>query len=135
MGYGVGVSAQNRHSPSSVGDEVAAGGGAVVRALHVVQAVVVGLPDLQQRAGDRPAVDVADGCFDPAGLPRRTEGDVAALLDLRRTGDEERAEHGGLGHVALGRVVDRDRLHRQPEHVGEQDELLPLVVGDVARPR
>jgi hypothetical protein len=32
-------------------------------------------------------------------------------------------------------VVEPDDEHREPEHVREQDELLPLVVGDVAGAR
>ena len=54
-------------------------------------------------------------------------------LDPRRAVDEERPEHGGLGRVAVRIVVDRDRLHGRAEHVGEQDELLAPLVGDVSR--
>ena len=43
----------------AVGEQVAAGGGPGVGVLHVVEAVVVGLPDLEPRAGDRRAVGVA----------------------------------------------------------------------------
>ena len=50
---------------------------------------------------------------------------------LRRVLDEERPEDRRLGGVRVRLVVDRDGLHRGAEHVGEQDELLAPVVGDV----
>ena len=46
--------------------------------------------------------------------------------------DEEGSEDGGLGGVADGFVVHRDGLHGGAEDVGEQDEFLALVVGDVS---
>ena len=79
-----------------------------VGVLHVVEAVVVGLPDLQQRAGDR-------GCrprrvTDPStqqGSPGGAAGDVAAVLDRRAS----RSTKNGPSTVAsvtspVGRVVD-----------------------------
>lgn len=59
-------------------------------------------------------------------------GDVAADLDQRGIRGEEGAEDSCLGRVADCLVVDRDGLHRRPQHVGEQDELLPPVVGDMS---
>ena len=58
--------------------------------------------------------------------------DVAADRDLRRTLVEERAEDRRLGRVPGGGVVDGDGLHRGTEDVGEQDELLPPLVGHLA---
>jgi hypothetical protein len=45
---------------------------------------------------------------------------------------EERPEHRGLGRARLGLVVERYDHHRKAEHVGEQDELLALVVALLA---
>ena len=115
-----------------VGEQVAARGDPVVVVLDVVEAVLVGLPDLDARAGDRAAVGVGDGALDPARLAGGAAGDVAAELDLRasprrRTGRRPwprwRSPYASL-LIAIG-------LHRRAEHVGEQDELLPPVVGDV----
>ena len=39
--------------------------------------------------------------------------------------DIERAEHGGLGGAVALAVVHRVDQHRDPEHVGQKDELLP----------
>src|SRR5699024_7237026 len=75
-----------------------------------------------------------DGSFDPGRLALGAEGDVAAEFDLGGVVDEEGAEDGGFGGVLVGLVVHRDRLHRGAEGVGEQHELLALVVGDVPDP-
>jgi hypothetical protein len=69
-----------------------------------------------------------------ARLARRSLGDVVAVAKARRAVDEERAEHRGRSRVGVLSVVAADDEHRQAQHVGQQDELLALVVGDVTRP-
>lgn len=49
--------------------------------LDVVEPVLVGLPDLDPRTGQRGAVGVGDGALDPAGLAGGTEGEVIAEFD------------------------------------------------------
>ena len=41
---------------------------------------------------------------------------------------EKRPEHRGLGRRPGTAVIDRIDQHRHAEHIGEQDELLALVV-------
>jgi hypothetical protein len=60
-----------------------------------------------------------------------TSGDVPRGRDLGRTIDEEGPHYCRLGRVSVDLVADRDRLHRCAEHVGQQDELLALVVRHV----
>jgi hypothetical protein len=45
---------------------------------------------------------------------------------------EEGTKHGGFGRARGRLVVERHHHHRQPQHVGEQDELLALVVAHFA---
>ena len=97
MGYGVGVSPQNAYLPFSSANRCARAGDAVVGVLDVVEAVLVGFPDFDPRAGNGVAVGVGDGAFDPAGLAGGAAGDVAADRDFGGVGDEERPEDGGLG--------------------------------------
>jgi hypothetical protein len=80
----------------------------------------------------------AAGRDDPAGDHARSAGadqvDVVAERAGRRLHHVERAEHGRLGRDAELPVRDRLDQHRQPEDVGQQDELLPLVVGLLPHP-
>src|SRR6478672_7197198 len=115
-----------------VREEVAARGGTSVGVLDVVVTVVVGLPYVDPCARDRPTTHIHHPALDPARLARRVAADVSAQLDERRVRDEERADDGGLGRASGGVVVHDDHLHRRPEDVGQQDELLPLVVGHMA---
>jgi hypothetical protein len=91
----------------------------------------VSFPDLDARARDGPAVGIADASDHPARLAGCPEGHVAARFDERSAGHEERAEDRRFGGVAVGLVVDADHLHGEAEHVGQQNELLPPVGGDV----
>ena len=85
-----------------------------------MSAPAIGLPSVERRAPH------------PAGCPAR-QSRGRRRSRRRRARDEERPEHGRLGGPAGVAVVDADDLHREAEHVGEQNELLALVVGDVAR--
>jgi hypothetical protein len=78
--------------------------------LDVVEAVLVGFPDLQACTGDEVAVGVGDGALDPAGFSRGAGGHVAAQEDLGGALDEEGADDGGFGGVGGGFVVDVDGL-------------------------
>ena len=82
IGYGVGVRPQNAYLPFVVGEQVGAAGDAAVGVLDVVEAVLVGFPDLDPGAGDGVAVGVGDGAFDPAGLAGGAAGDVPADRDF-----------------------------------------------------
>ena len=48
--------------------------------------------------------------------------------------DIERPEHRGLGGAVALAMVDRIDQHRDPEHVGQQDELLPARRAFLAGP-
>ena len=103
--------------------------------LDVVEAVLVGLPDVEQRAGDRLAVGRAHRAAHEARRAGRAVGEVVAVLEGGRALDEEGAEDGRLGGAGRAAVVHAHHEHRQPEGVGGEDELLALVVGDVAGAR
>jgi hypothetical protein len=66
-------------------------------ALHVVPALIVGLPHVDACMGDALAVDAADGSADEAGFAARAVRYVVAMLVLRRIGYVEGTEHRGLG--------------------------------------
>ena len=67
------------------------------------------------------------------GSPLKPSAMSSPFSKRRRALDEERAEDRRLRRLRRAPVVDPDDQHREPEHVGEQHELLALVVGDVAR--
>ena len=108
--------------------------------LHVVLAVAVARPDVEQRAGERLAVEVGDA----ARVERRLARDAFADVGCRAAGRARRASRTGpstvasvaarrAGRAAAGaRLLQRDDHHRQAERVGQQDELGPLVGRDLA---
>ena len=114
-----------------VGEQVTAGGDPSVGVLDVVEAVVVGLPYFDPSVRNGVACDIGDGSLDPAGLARCAVGDVPARLDGGGVVDEERTEHRRLRLACDRFVVDGHGLHRGSENVGEQDEFLTSVIGDV----
>src|SRR6478672_2890104 len=114
-----------------VAEQVGSARHAFVRVLDVIEAVLVGLPHFDPGVRDRPAGHVSHGSLHPAWLPGGPARDVAAVVDTRRILGEERTEDSGFRGVTVGHVVDVDRLHRCAEDVGEQDEFLAAVIGDV----
>ena len=98
---------QNAYRPWSSLNSCARAAVAVVAVLDVVEADRVGPPDLDPGARDGLAVGAGDHALHPARLPYRPVRHVAADRDLRRALDEERPEHGRLGRVPVGLVVDR----------------------------
>ncbi len=108
--------------------------GCTVGLLHVVEALVVGLPHVDGGAGQRGAVDRDDPAGDHARRAGAHQVDVVAERADRRLHHVERAEHRRLGRDAELPVGDRLDQHRQPEDVRQQDELLPLVVALVPGP-
>ena len=103
-----------------------------VGTLHVVEAFGIGLPDVDDGARDLLAVQAADRAAHVQRRADRALRHVGAVRQFRRVLHVERPEDRGFG-AALGLVlVQRDRQHRQAEHVGQQDELLTLVVALLA---
>src|SRR6266436_7144533 len=104
----------------------------LVELLYVVVAVVVGVPNIDHGAGERPAVDGRDRTGDQHRVALHAAGDVLTYLLLRRGLNEEWPEHRGLGGAFRHRMVDRIDQHGDAERVGQQDEFLALVVAHVA---
>ena len=125
---------RNQNSPVLVGGEQAAAVGPRLHVglLHVVEALVVGLPHVEGGAGQRGAVDRDDPAGDHARRAGAHQVDVVAEREDGRLDHVERAEHGRLGRDAELAVGDRLDQHRQAEDVRQQDELLPVVVALVA---
>ena len=125
---------RKRSRPLRVGDEARAAGEFVALALHVVKTLGVGVPHVDRRPADGTARGIGYGDVD---VQRKAAAqiariDVGALFGERRVLDEERAEHRRLGRAGGRAIVDRVDQRRDAERVGEQDEFLPLVVGDMA---
>ena len=83
----------------------AAAGLVEVLVLDVVEAVLVGLPDVEQRAGDRLAVGRAHRAAHEARHAGRAVGEVVAVLEGGRALDEEGAEDRRLGGAGRAAVV------------------------------
>jgi len=103
----------------------------VDRELGLVHAVAVGLPDVQHRACDGRAGQVAHRAVDEERRARDPVGHVGAEPERRRAVDVERAEHGVGRGVLVEPVVHLDDEHRETQHVGGEDELLALLVADL----
>ena len=108
--------------------------------LHVVLAVAVARPDVEQRAGQRLAAHVGHAAHVERRLARHAFADVGAQRQLGCAGPVERAFDRGLGRLgralrtaAGARLRQRDHHHRQAQRVGQQDELGPLVGRDLSR--
>jgi hypothetical protein len=99
--------------------------------LDVVEAVLVGLPDVDRGTRQRLTVRAGHLPGHQAGRALAVQRDVVPEFPRRRLDHVERPEHGRLGRGASGPVVDRLDQHGHPEHVGQQDELLPHVVAHV----
>ena len=97
--------------------------------LHIVETVLV-TPRPDARVRHRVALGVGDGSFDQAGWPwrRRCRPD-----STRGVVDEEGAERWLRWRPCRPRCSPRSSA-RGAEGVGEQHELLALVVGDVPDP-
>ncbi|MNL12406.1 hypothetical protein D3C87_1332730 [compost metagenome] len=95
--------------------------------LHVVEPIVVGLPDIQVRAGDRPASRIQHSSADQRRFTLAVQADVCAVFVVRRIGHVERAENC-IGRGALGSaMVDRVDQHGRTQHVRQQDVFLTPV--------
>ena len=100
--------------------------------LDVVEAVLVRLPHVDHRARNGLPIVAAHLALHEAGFPFCAVRDVFAVVVLRRPFNEKRPEDSRLGATGGLGIALRGHQHRQTERVGQQDELLALVVGDVA---
>ena len=100
--------------------------------LDVVEAFVIGLPDVDLGVCQGCAVGRADGAADQHRVALLVKADVRSHREFRRVGDVEGAEDGGFAGAGGFAVVDRVDQHRDAEDVAEQDELLPPVGAHVA---
>ena len=96
--------------------------------LRIVKTIRLRLPDIEQRAFDRVAVEIEHPAADQGRCPGLVKsGDVATRRQLGRAEPVERAKHRRLGGTIRFAVADQVDDHRDPERVREQDEFLPLV--------
>jgi hypothetical protein len=70
--------------------------------------------------------------LEQAALALAVERDVLPHRVARRIGDVERPEHGVLGRTARSAVVDGIDQHGKAQRVGQQDELLPVLIAHLA---
>src|SRR5690554_6896104 len=103
-----------------------------VRVLNIVETLFIRFPDLYPCPGKRTALGASDGSLNPARLTGCAASDITANIDHGSVVCEKGAEDCCLSCVAKRFVVDGNRLHRGAEHIGEQHELLPLLIGDMA---
>src|SRR5471032_2580463 len=95
-----------------------------LRVLYVVEALGIGLPDVDFSVGHGFALGAADGATDVPRSAGHAVADVIAQGVTRRIFDMEGAKHRGLGATLGLLVVLRDDEGREPEGVGQQDEFL-----------
>ena len=93
--------------------------------LHVVETVFVGLPDIDDRAGDRRAVGRTHDAVGIQRLAFQTRRHVGAERHHRRVFRVERPENRTVGAALARLLIDGVDQHRDAQHVGQQNELLP----------
>src|SRR5262245_16275580 len=98
--------------------------GLLVQLLDVVEAVCIGLPDVDPGIRYRDTLVIGDGAGDQAGLSVVDAGDVVTECALRRDDYVEWAFNCRLSGYAVGFVVQRVDEHRHAQNVGQEDELL-----------
>src|SRR5699024_2538460 len=103
----------------------------IICVLDVIQSVFVGFPHFNPCVRNRVTVGVLSSPFPPAWLPWCTSSNISTDWDLWGVINKEWTKYSGLCSVAVGCVVDIDRLHRDPQNVREQYKLLTPVVSDV----
>ena len=67
--------------------------------LHIIEAFVIGLPDIDLHTFERIAVDIQDSATHDHVLAFAVETDVGSHFIFRRAADMERAEHRVLGRA------------------------------------
>ena len=100
--------------------------------LHVVKAVVIGLPYFQRGAGHRLAVQSRDAPQHHHRLALAVLADIGAQRVMGRIGDIERAEDGVRRGGAGAAMVDGVDQHRYAQHVRQQDVFLAPVRAHLA---
>ncbi|MNV69141.1 hypothetical protein D3C71_1620360 [compost metagenome] len=95
--------------------------------LHVVETVVVGLPDIQGRAGNRVSCDVEHPAADQRRLALAVQANVRAVLVARRVGHVERTEDRIRRGALRPPMVDCIHQHGRAQHVRQQDVFLAPV--------
>jgi hypothetical protein len=110
-----------------------AGAAELFHLLHIIEAVIVGMPDVHLRIGERLAVFRAERAVDVSRLAFHIAVDVIAHFAIGHLRGPERAEHGRLRHVAMHGVIDGIDQGRNAQRVRQQHEFLPYVVADLPR--
>src|ERR1700722_5860302 len=101
--------------------------------LYVVEALFVRLPCVNLRAGDRSARDVEHSTAHEERLALAIETDICAERIPGRAGNIERAENRVLGTGSRAWVTKSVNQHRDPEHVGQENEFLSPVTARLPR--
>lgn len=81
--------------------------------------------------GHRFTLHPFDAALNLAGLTLRPVGDIVAQLVMGRIFHMEGPEHRGLCAHVWFFIVHDHRRHGQAQHIGQQNELLRLCVGDL----
>lgn len=113
--------------------DAALAGAVLVAVLHVVVAARVRLPNVHLDAGQRVPIAVLDGADGQHRLALGVRRHALPVGQRRGVVRVEGTQDRTLGAARRRRVVDVVDQQRQPEHVRQQDELVALVVRDLAR--
>jgi len=102
--------------------------------LHIVEAVVIGLPDIDRHALDWIAIGVGDAAMHKHRLALAIQRNVRAHLAWWRIGHVEGAEDGRFRSAFRFAVIDGIDEHRHAEDIGQQNVFLaPVIAGLTGR--
>src|SRR5215467_5486366 len=102
--------------------------------LRLVEALTVGLPDVENYTLNRPAVEIAHETGNKAGHAWRAIRHVGTIGKLGRAVNVEWPGDGRWSGAGCETMVDCVHKHAHPEHVREQDEFLTLITGHLTGP-
>src|SRR5262249_11879903 len=105
------------------------------RLLHIVEAILAGLPDVEHGTGERAAAGSRHPAVHHAGLALAVLGDAGTQGKDRCAGDMERSEYGRLRGAVLRPMIDRLDQHRDSHRIGQEDPFLAPAVADLTGAR
>src|SRR5437868_2752165 len=87
--------------------------------------MIIGMPNVHRRTTERFSPEIGDSALHKHPLSRNTSGNIGTVRHRLVLADIKWAQYRGLGRAVAFAMIDRIDQHRNPEHVGQQDKLLP----------
>src|SRR3954470_3359332 len=87
--------------------------------------MIIGMPNVHNHITDRFTSEIFYSVLHKHALSRKTRRNIGAVWHRLVLAYIKRAQNRGLGRAVAFAMIDGIDQHRNPEHIGQQDELLP----------